>query len=120
MQRIEDWLTSLGLSEHVHCFAENCIDASVLRDLTDHDLKDLGVPFGHRKKILRAIGELEGSRPQASPAALSAVPGERRQLTVMFCDLADFDRTIGASRSGRFARRDRRLSGGVRAGDIAL
>jgi predicted ATPase/class 3 adenylate cyclase len=89
VQRIEDWLTSLGLSEHVHCFAENCIDASVLRDLTDHDLKDLGVPFGHRKKILRAIGELEGSRPQASPAALSAVPGERRQLTVMFCDLAD-------------------------------
>ena len=89
MQRIEDWLTSLGLSEHVHCFAENYIDASVLRDLTDHDLKDLGIPFGHRKKILRAIGELEGTGPPASPAALSAVPGERRQLTVMFCDLAD-------------------------------
>jgi predicted ATPase/class 3 adenylate cyclase len=89
VQRIEDWLTSLGLSEYVHCFAENCIDASVLRDLTDHDLKDLGIPFGHRKKILRAIGELEGTGRQASPAALSAVPGERRQLTVMFCDLAD-------------------------------
>lgn len=89
MQRIEDWLASLGLSEHAQCFAENYIDASVLRDLTDHDLKELGIPFGHRKKILRAIKGLEGAAPKPSSAASSTGPGERRQLTVMFCDLAD-------------------------------
>ena len=88
MRRIEDWLASLGLSEHANRFAEHCIDTSVLHDLTDQDLKGLGIPFGHRKKILRAVGELERSPLRVPPLAISSTPGERRQLTVMFCDLA--------------------------------
>ena len=75
-------------------FAENRIDFSVLRDLTDQDLKDLGVVLGDRRKLLRAIGELDTAAP-AAPAAPTAMPprpeaaGERRYVTVMFCDLVD-------------------------------
>jgi class 3 adenylate cyclase len=83
VQRIEDWLASLGLSEYIDRFAENRVDTSVLHDLSDEDLKELGIPFGHRKKMLRAIAGLKSVAPKAAAAA----PGERRQLTVMFCDL---------------------------------
>ena len=53
MQQIADWLEKLGMSEYAQRFAENDIDFSVLRDLTDQDLKDLGVLLGHRRKMLR-------------------------------------------------------------------
>ena len=43
MQEIADWLETLGMSEYAQCFAENRIDLSVLPELTDQDLKDLGV-----------------------------------------------------------------------------
>ena len=57
MQQIADWLKKLGMSEYAERFAENRIDFSVIRDLTDQDLKDLGVALGDRRKMLRAIGE---------------------------------------------------------------
>ena len=57
MQQIADWLKTLGMSEYAERFAENRIDFSVLRDLTDQDLKDLGVVLGDRRKMLRAIAE---------------------------------------------------------------
>ena len=71
MQEIADWLKTLGMSEYAARFAENRIDFSILRDLTDQDLKDLGVVLGDRRKILRAIGELDA----ASPAAAAIRPG---------------------------------------------
>lgn len=92
MGSIAEWLASLGLSEYVQVFAENGIDPSVLPDLTDQDLKDLGILLGHRRKMLRAIAELGDSAVAISPVAAAPVPGDdadRRQLTVMFCDLAD-------------------------------
>ena len=52
-----EWLESIGLAEYVQRFAENAIDLSILRDLTDQDLKELGVLLGHRRKMLRAIAE---------------------------------------------------------------
>jgi class 3 adenylate cyclase/predicted ATPase len=58
MQPIARWLKTLGLGRYAQLFAENEIDISVLRYLTDQDLKDLGVPLGHRRKILGAIGEI--------------------------------------------------------------
>jgi SAM domain (Sterile alpha motif) len=58
MQQVADWLEKLGMSEYVQRFAENGIGISVLRDLTDQDLKDIRVLLGHRRKILRAIGSL--------------------------------------------------------------
>src|SRR6266581_9423926 len=90
MQTIAEWLASIGLAEYAQRFAENYIDPSVLPDLTDQDLKDLGVPLGHRKKMLRAIAELR--RAPARKLQTAAEPAgreyaERRQLSVMFCDL---------------------------------
>jgi SAM domain (Sterile alpha motif) len=66
MQQIADWLNTLGLGQYAQRFAENDIDASVLGDLTDHDLEKIGVSLGHRRKILRAIAEL-GPRPAPPP-----------------------------------------------------
>src|SRR5438034_540641 len=84
MKGIAEWLASLGLSEYAQRFAENAIDLSVLRDLTEQDLKDLGVLLGHRRKILRAVVELDGVT--ATEPALRT-EAERRHLTVMICDL---------------------------------
>src|SRR5579862_2172937 len=103
MDQVTDWLVSLGLAEHAPRFVENFIDFSVLRDLTEQDLKDLGVvAIGHRRKIMRAIAELGQAAPAAPPppsieplpkapsgAAQNAFDeAERRHLTVLFCDLA--------------------------------
>ncbi|WP_233807192.1 adenylate/guanylate cyclase domain-containing protein [Paraburkholderia sp. HP33-1] len=90
MGSIAEWLASLGLTEYVDLFAENGIDPSVLRDLTDQDLKDLGVLLGHRRKMLRAISQLGDGAAAISPTVTTSVPrddADRRQLTVMFCDL---------------------------------
>jgi class 3 adenylate cyclase len=117
MQQITDWLEKLGMSEYTQRFAENRIDFSVLPDLTDQHLKDLGIALGDRLKMLRAIREL-GDPIRASPQPALPEPnsqdtanhrqpsipvvgtplassgatestGERRYLTVMFCDLVD-------------------------------
>ena len=63
MPAVREWLASLGLSEYADSFAENRIDLSILPDLTDQDLKDLGVVLGDRRRILRAIAELAGTSP---------------------------------------------------------
>ena len=70
MQQITEWLEKLGLSEYAQRFAENGIDPDVLPDLTDQDLKDLGVVLGHRRKMLRAIASLDG----VSAAAAQQLP----------------------------------------------
>ena len=92
MQQIADWLEKLGLGQYAQRFAENEIDISVLRHLSDQDLKDIGVPLGHRRKILAAIGELTSAAPATPEPAVGTEPktqdtGERRQVTVMFSDL---------------------------------
>ncbi|MGA2842763.1 MAG: adenylate/guanylate cyclase domain-containing protein [Steroidobacteraceae bacterium] len=92
MQEIADWLRKLGMSEYAQRFAENGIDVSALHHLTDQDLKDIGVLLGHRRKMLAAIGELTGAAPSKPVPAAGMEPktqdtAERRQVTVMFCDL---------------------------------
>ena len=97
MQQIADWLKNLGMSEYAQRFAENHIDFSVLPELTDQDLEKLGVLLGDRRKMLRAIANLEAAEKSAPAltvaAPASAVPvglhdtAERRQVTVMFSDL---------------------------------
>jgi SAM domain (Sterile alpha motif) len=88
MQQIADWLEKLGISEYARRFAENGIDVSVLRYLTDQDLEKIGVLLGHRRKMLAAIAELVGAL-QAPPQPPLTEPkpqdtAERRQVTVMF------------------------------------
>src|SRR4051794_9956232 len=91
MQQVADWLKKLGMSEYAERFAENGVELSVLRDLTDQDLKDLGVLLGHRRKMLRAIAELDGvDNGTPKPTAATLQPNdtaEFRQVTVMFSDL---------------------------------
>jgi hypothetical protein len=63
MQQIADWLKKLGMAQYAQAFADNDIDFSVLRHLTDQHLKDLGVSLGHRLKMLQAIRDLgDGAR----------------------------------------------------------
>ena len=93
---IEQWLESLGLETYATVFVENDIDLEVLPELSDDELKELGVSLGHRKKLLKAIAAFEGDpKPVAdadtvagqSTADRPRAEAERRQLTIMFCDL---------------------------------
>ncbi len=86
------WLRGLGLGQYEAAFRDAAIDAETLPELTDGDLEKLGVPLGHRKRILKAVAALGAG--EAAPVAATpprAPPGEnaaeRRQLTVMFSDL---------------------------------
>ncbi len=83
---VGSWLGSLGLDQYEDLFREHEIEADILPELTDQHLKDLGVPLGHRLRLLRAIRELAtGTQPDAN--ARPQNNPERRQLTLMFCDL---------------------------------
>jgi class 3 adenylate cyclase len=92
---MSDWLDNLGMSEYADRFAENDIDFTLLGDLTDQDLEKIGVAsLGHRRKLLRAIAELnevEKGAPKPAPTVATPVAlqdaAERRQVTVMFADL---------------------------------
>ena len=79
------WLRDLGLDRHETAFRDNEIDWEVLPELSEADLEKLGLPLGPRKKLLKAIAALSAERSSASPA--TGAEAERRQLTVLFCDL---------------------------------
>ena len=93
------WLRGLGLEQYVQLFRENDIDGEILCGMTAEDLKELGISsFGHRRRLLNAITAL-GAEPPTRDVVQSAtsvtsgltsrppIDAERRQLTVMFCDL---------------------------------
>ena len=92
---VESWLRSLGLEQYEATFRAHEIDAEVLPELAETDLEKLGIPLGHRKRLLKAIRALQPEPPVSEPAkppvSLPAPDprhlAERRQLTVMFCDL---------------------------------
>jgi class 3 adenylate cyclase/tetratricopeptide (TPR) repeat protein len=90
------WLETLGLGQYARAFAENDVDFAVLAQLTDADLKELGVTsLGHRKRLLTAIAGVATPAafatpaPRAAPTA-STPSGERRQVTILFADLCGF------------------------------
>jgi len=91
---VAKWLEELGLGEYAATFADNAIDEDVLSDLTDVDLEKVGVKLGHRKRLLKAITlRRTEPAPTETPAEADSLltsstdDAERRQLTVMFCDL---------------------------------
>jgi class 3 adenylate cyclase/predicted ATPase len=83
---VAQWLHNLGLAAYAALFREQAIDADVLPSLTDADLEKLGLPLGHRKKLLDAIAALAAA-PLSKAPLLPPTQAERRQLTVMFVDL---------------------------------
>ena len=108
MQQVAEWLQKLGLGQYAQRFAENDISFSILPDLTDQDLEKIGVAsLGHRRLLLRAIANLNIASPATAPIRAASLPiapntttaeaplhtvpiplaGERRHVTVMFCDL---------------------------------
>ena len=90
MTEISAWLDHLGLGQYAATFVENAIDLDVLPDLTDADFERLGVPLGHRKRIIRAISSTT-INSRGATVGFNSTPhrpeAERRQLTVLFCDL---------------------------------
>jgi class 3 adenylate cyclase/predicted ATPase len=87
---VGSWLRGLGLERYQGIFRESEIDVGVLPELTDRHLEDLGIPLGHRLKLLRAIRELASGKSISSPGGWVGTTqdvAERRHLTVMFCDL---------------------------------
>src|SRR5215813_7143044 len=107
MQSVRQWLEQVGLPQYAKVFADNDVDFEVLRELTDQDLEKIGVhPLGHRKKLLKAIAELNEERTPTAPTRFvspeqytpkhlaerillskQALEGERKQVTVLFADL---------------------------------
>src|SRR6516164_2684170 len=84
MQQIVDWLKQLGMHEYIQRFAQNDIDFAILGELNDQDLEKIGVAsLGHRRKLLRAIADLQGAEKNPRVADTA----ERRQITVVFSDL---------------------------------
>ena len=87
---LAQWLERLGLAQYTRLFAENDIDLDVLPHLTDDELRELGVTLGHRAKLRAALGGQSEAHPSAKPAtprARETGDAERRQVSVMFCDL---------------------------------
>jgi class 3 adenylate cyclase/predicted negative regulator of RcsB-dependent stress response len=92
MDDVSLWLEGIGLGQYAPIFVRESIDFRTLPRITEEDLKDLGLPLGHRRALLAAIEELERGKekpPNAEPAARA---GQRRQLTLMFCDMVDSTR----------------------------
>src|SRR5258707_2582731 len=93
------WLRGLGLEQYAQLFRDNDIDGEILGGMTAEDLKELGISsFGHRRRLLNAITALGGEPPTRdvaqsatsvtfAPTSPPPIDAERRQLTVMFCDL---------------------------------
>jgi class 3 adenylate cyclase/predicted ATPase len=81
------WLESVGLSEYAALFVRHRIDLDALPNLTEPDLAKLGVPLGDRKRLRRAMASPPGAAGTTTAAASAGTVAERRQLTVMFCDM---------------------------------
>jgi len=109
------WLHPIGLEELADTLAANDIDLDLLPELSDEDLKELGLSLGHRRRLLRAIGEMTSAQQPTAASATAAASdsgpaadstarvAERRQVTVLFCDL------VGSTElSGRYDPEDLR------------
>ena len=86
---ISEWLKSHDLEQLVQIFDENEVDLATLRILTENDLKELGLPFGPRKRILNILREEKALGKSVAPQADTST-SERRQLAVLFCDMVGF------------------------------
>ncbi|MDA9981605.1 AAA family ATPase [Gammaproteobacteria bacterium] len=96
LNTIDQWLKGLGLEKYAPVFTEQEIDVGILGDLTDEDLRQLGIPLGPRKKLIKAIAAIPATAAaggnldeggDAGSASVETTDANRRQLTVMFCDM---------------------------------
>lgn len=88
---VAEWLKSHGFERFTQIFEQNEVDLTTLRVLTEADFKELGIPFGPRKRILSLLSEERAVEKLSDLGGYVVAPiGERRQLTVLFCDLVGF------------------------------
>ena len=92
MDELEMWLAPLGLAQLAPILRANDIDLDILPALSEADLEELGLSLGHRRKLRRALGSVPHIVPispnaPSTPSPVAGASAERRQLTVMFCDL---------------------------------
>ncbi|MGI9301266.1 MAG: ATP-binding protein [Gammaproteobacteria bacterium] len=111
---VGQWLEGLGLGQYAKAFEDNDVEFRALAYLTDEDLKELGVSLGHRRVLLAAIATLQPEEAAQSEAGQPGWPSEgeaeRRQLTVVFCDLAgstELSRRLDPEDLGEVLRRYR-------------
>src|SRR5580698_2220859 len=89
--KVDEWLRELGLLQYAQSFAANDIDFEVLAELSDADLKEIGVAsLGHRKRLLSAAASIRTPSPAKSVEPSLSEVGERRQVTILFADLCGF------------------------------
>jgi class 3 adenylate cyclase/predicted ATPase len=88
---LKQWLEDIGLGQYADLFQQQRIDLDVIPDLTEHDLAELGLALGDRKRLRRAIATLprliSADRPLGSGTERAGTGAERRQITAMFCDM---------------------------------
>jgi class 3 adenylate cyclase len=89
MTTVDSWLASIELSEYAAAFSQQRIDLLALGSLTEADLKELGMPIGHRKRFLSAVASLKGDHSDTHLPRPVLEVLQRRQLTVMFCDVVN-------------------------------
>ncbi|HLN36403.1 MAG TPA: adenylate/guanylate cyclase domain-containing protein [Xanthobacteraceae bacterium] len=89
MSDIRDWLRSNKLEQFADAFEANDIDLDILPELSERDLEQLGLSLGNRRRLLKAIAERGVDKPKVSDAEVADGSGdaERRQVTVLFCDM---------------------------------
>ncbi len=91
MTDIRQWLEELGLGQYADTFEENAIDLETLPHVSDADLTELGLALGHRRKLQASVATLTDHPARAETGtdshAAARTEAERRQITVMFCDL---------------------------------
>ena len=93
MTDLATWLEQQGLGKYAQLFAAHQVDLEVLSDLTEEDLDRLGLPLGPRKKLFKAAKSLrapDADRARQLAETRAGADGERRQLTVLFCDLVGY------------------------------
>jgi len=89
MTKLEEWLKELGLQQYAGVLADNDVDFETLSELSENDLKELGLSLGHRRRLLKALAALQTAPTQPQPGSTKAESreAERRQVTVLFSDL---------------------------------
>jgi class 3 adenylate cyclase len=91
MNSLSEFLKGIGMHRYLAVFEQHDIDLETLRLLSERDLECLGVSLGHRKRLLIVVSELNSASSATAPSETEGhelgVDGERRQLTVLFCDI---------------------------------